>query len=80
MYAVVNMQADCLKTLWGKVTRPSPGVEMPGKAVASRGLSISLACRTFEVSETGYSAKLQQGNQQVADLLIRLILSRDLAL
>ena len=45
---------------------------MAGKAVALHGVSIALACRTFEVSETcyRYSAKLNDENEQIADLLI----------
>ena len=47
---------------------------MAGKAVALRGVSVALACRTFEVSETcyRYSAKLNDENEQIADLLIGL--------
>ena len=47
---------------------------MAGKAVALRGVSIALACRTFAVSETcyPYSAKLNDENEQIADLLIGL--------
>lgn len=47
---------------------------MAGKAVALHGLSIALACCTFEVSETcyRYSAKLNDENEEIADLLIRL--------
>jgi putative transposase len=47
---------------------------MAGKAVALCGVSIALACRTFEVSETcyRYSAKLNDENEQIADLLIGL--------
>lgn len=47
---------------------------MAGKAVALRGVSIALACRTFAVSETcyRYSAKLNDENEQIADLLIGL--------
>ncbi|MHC2460654.1 putative transposase [Rhizobium leguminosarum] len=47
---------------------------MAGKAVALRGVSIALACRTFEVSETcyRYSTKLNEENEQIADLLIGL--------
>ena len=47
---------------------------MAGKAVALHGVSIALACRTFEVSETcyRYSAKLNDENEQIADLLIGL--------
>lgn len=47
---------------------------MAGKAVALHGVSIALACRTFGVSETCYrfSAKLNDENEQIADLLIGL--------
>ncbi|CDM60511.1 transposase IS3/IS911 family protein (plasmid) [Rhizobium favelukesii] len=56
------------------MTRPSQRREMAGKAVALRGVSIALACRTFDVSETcyRYSAKLNDENEQIADLLIGL--------
>ena len=59
---------------WIKVTRPSQRREMAGKAVALRGASIALACRTFGVSETcyRYSAKMNDDNAQIADLLIGL--------
>ena len=39
------------------MTRPSHRREMAGKAVAVRGVSIALACRTFDVSETCYRYK-----------------------
>ncbi|MGX1256948.1 putative transposase [Sinorhizobium fredii] len=47
---------------------------MAGKAVALHGVSIALACRTFGVSETcyRYSRKLNDENEQIADLLIGL--------
>lgn len=59
---------------WKKVTRPSQRREMAEKAVALRGVSVALACRTFEVSETcyRYSARLNDENEQIADLLIGL--------
>lgn len=43
-------------------------------AVAQRGISISLACRTFGVSETcyRYSAKLDDENERIAGLLLGL--------
>ena len=43
--------------------------EMAGRAVALRGVSIALACRTFVVSETcyRYSAKLNEENEQSED-------------
>ena len=56
------------------MTRPSQRREMAGKAVALRGVSVALACRTFVVSETcyRYSARLNDENEQIADLLIGL--------
>ncbi|TBD81058.1 IS3 family transposase [Rhizobium ruizarguesonis] len=75
MYAEMSMQAELLKEALGKkLTRPSQRREMAGKAVALHGVSIALACRTFEVSETcyRYSAKLNDENEQIADLLIGL--------
>jgi hypothetical protein len=56
------------------VTGPSIRREMAGKAVAMDGVSIPLACRTFCVSETcyRYSARLNDDNEQIADLLIGL--------
>ncbi|WP_156397733.1 IS3 family transposase [Rhizobium sp. Root1204] len=75
MYAEMSMQAELLKEALGKkMMRPSQRREMAGKAVALRGVSIALACRTFDVSETcyRYSAKLNDENEQIADLLIGL--------
>jgi putative transposase len=47
---------------------------MARQAVALRGVSIALACRTFGVSETcyRYNGKLNDENEQIADLLIGL--------
>lgn len=36
------------------MTRPAQRRELAGKAVAMKGVSISLACRAFGVSETCY--------------------------
>ncbi|TKT58723.1 IS3 family transposase [Agrobacterium sp. LC34] len=75
MYAEMSMQAELLKEALGKkLKRPSQRREMAGKAVAFRGVSIALACRTFGVSETcyRYSAKLNDDNEEIADLLIGL--------
>ena len=56
------------------MTRPSQRREMAMRAVALRGVRIALACRAFGVSETcyRYSAKLNDENEQIADLLIGL--------
>ncbi|MEB2848292.1 IS3 family transposase [Endobacterium cereale] len=75
MYAEMSMQAELLKEALGKkLTRPSQRREMAVKAVALRGVGVALACRTFAVSETcyRYSAKLNDENEQIADLLIGL--------
>ena len=47
---------------------------MAGKAVAQKGISIALACRTFGVSETcyRYEGKCSDENQLIADLLVAL--------
>ena len=52
--------------------------EMAETAVARRRASIALACRTFGVSETcyRYSPKLQDENEEIADLLVGLTESR----
>lgn len=59
---------------YGKREHLPVGQGMAGKAVALRGVSIALACRTFGVSETcyRYSAKLNDENEQIAYLLIGL--------
>jgi putative transposase len=56
------------------MTRPSLRREMVAQAVGRRRVSIALACRTFGVSETcyRYSPKLNDDNEQIADLLIGL--------
>ena len=47
---------------------------MAETAVERRGISIALACRAFDVSETcyRYSPKLDDENEQIADLLLGL--------
>ena len=47
---------------------------MAEAAVARRGISIALACRTFGVSETcyRYTPKLTNENEEIADLLVGL--------
>jgi putative transposase len=51
---------------------------MAEKAVARRGVSIALACRTFGVSETcyRYAPKLGGENEEIADLLVGLTRAR----
>lgn len=48
--------------------------ELAVKAAAMKGVSIALACRAFDVSETcyRYSPKLDNENEQIADLLLGL--------
>ena len=47
---------------------------MAMKAVAQHGVSIALACRAFEISETcyRYSPVLSDENEEIADWLERL--------
>lgn len=51
---------------------------MAETAVARRGISIALACRTFGLSETSYrySPKLRPENEEIADLLVGLTTAR----
>ena len=75
MYADLSMQTDLLRGgAWKKVTRPSQRREMAEKAVATKGVSIALACRAFGVSETcyRYSPKRDDENEVIADLLVGL--------
>jgi putative transposase len=46
--------------------------------VARRGVSVALACRTFDVSETcyGYSSLLSDENEEIVDLLVGLTEAR----
>lgn len=48
--------------------------EMGAKAVAERGVSIALDCRAFGISVAcyRYSPKLDEENERMADLLVRL--------
>lgn len=56
------------------MTGPSQRREMARQAVALRGVRVALACRTFDVSQTcyRYSRKLNEENEQIADLLVGL--------
>nr|WP_272212708.1 IS3 family transposase [Marinicella sp. W31]MDC2878618.1 IS3 family transposase [Marinicella sp. W31] len=74
MYAEMSMQTELLKEALGKMTRPSLRREVAAQAVAIRGVSIALACRTFGVSETcyRYKGKRNDENEQIADLLAGL--------
>lgn len=53
------------------MTRPAQRRELAEKAVATKGVSIALACRAFGVSETcfRYSPKRDAENELIADLL-----------
>jgi putative transposase len=60
------------------VTRPAQRREPATRVVATKGISIALACRAFGVSETcfRYSPKRDDENEQIADLLIGLTKTR----
>ncbi|MEO9629023.1 MAG: IS3 family transposase [Sulfitobacter sp.] len=75
MYAEMSMQNDLLKEALGKKPlRPSHRREMAMNAVEQYGVSIALACRAFEISETcyRYSPVLSDENEEIADWLERL--------
>ncbi len=58
--------------------RPSLRKEMAASAVAQHGVSISLACRTFSISETcyRYRRQLSDENAVIADWLVKLTHNR----
>jgi putative transposase len=51
---------------------------MAVKAVENRRVSIAMACRTFEISETCYRYErlLSDENAEIADWLVRLTANR----
>jgi len=51
---------------------------MAENAVSRHGVSITLACRTFQISETcyRYERKLRDENAEIADWLVRLMANR----
>lgn len=62
------------------MTRPDQRRELAEKAVATKGVSIALACRAFDVSETcfRYSPKWDEENEVIADLLVGLTKVREI--
>jgi len=60
------------------VIRPALRRDLAENAVARHGVSIALACRTFDVSETcyRYSPLLSNENEEIADLLVGLTAAR----
>jgi hypothetical protein len=60
------------------VIRPALRRGLAENAVARHGVSIALACRTFDVSETcyRYSPLLSDENEEIADLLVGLTAAR----
>lgn len=56
------------------MVRPSHRREMAVRAVAEKGLSVTLACRAFSISEAcyRYQPKLRPENAVIADWLVRL--------
>jgi len=75
MYAEMSMQNDLLKEALGKkALRPSLRKEMTVRAVTWHGVSIALACRTFQISEScyRYERKLNDENAEIAEWLVKL--------
>ncbi len=54
--------------------RPAQRRKLAVKALAVKGVSIALACRAFDVSETCYwsSPRLEEEDEQIANLLLGL--------
>ena len=59
--------------LWEKTLRSSQRKEMATSAVQQHVVSIALACRTFQISEScyRYERKLSDKNAEIADWLVR---------
>ncbi len=58
--------------------RPAQRRELAVKAVTMKGVGIAPACRAFSIGETcyRYGPKLDEGNEQIADLLVGLTNAR----
>lgn len=79
MFADLSMQADLLReALAKKIARPAARRTLAVNAVATRGVSIALACRAFGVSKTcfRYNPKRDAENERIANLLVGLTKSR----
>ncbi|ULG69568.1 IS3 family transposase [Marinobacterium sediminicola] len=75
MYAEERLKAEIIQEAPAKkVVKPSRRKEMAQTYVASRGVSIRLACAAFGISEScyRYQPKLSSENAEIADWLIRL--------
>ena len=61
-----------------KSRKASQRREMAVKAVEAKRVSIALACRTFQISETcyHYERKFDDENAEIADWLVRLTANR----
>jgi putative transposase len=61
-----------------KAVRPSLRKEMAVEAVASRGVSIALACRAFDISEScyRYERQLSDENAEIKEWLVKLTSNR----
>jgi putative transposase len=74
MYVEEDQSGDRRRGASKKRLRPSTRREMARDAVASRGVSIRLACEAFGISQTCYRYERQRNaeNEQIADWLLRL--------
>jgi len=73
IYAEERLKADMHQGCDGKkVVRPSRRREIAKQTVTARGISISLGCQIFTVSETcyRYEARRNVENEQIADWLM----------
>lgn len=91
MYAEMSMQNDWLKEALGSSSFSAIGqrtMDERVKAIPAQGdgresgrehgVSVALACRTFQISETcyRYERKLSDENEEIADWLERLTINR----
>ncbi|WKD50518.1 IS3 family transposase [Microbulbifer spongiae] len=75
MYAEERLKAEIVQeALHKKVVKPSRRKEMARQAVATRYISIRIACAAFGVSESCYRYQpvLRDKNEEIANWLIRL--------
>ena len=79
MYTEMSMQNDLPKEALGREPlRQSLRKETAVRAVARHGISIVLACRTFQISKScyRYERKLNEENAEIAEWFVKLTSNR----
>jgi len=75
MNGVCGAGEELEEKCFAPIKRPSQRRELAEKAVAQRGVGITLACRSFGVSETCYRYSPQRNaDNEIADLLLGLVI------